>query len=89
MFKSTSKVNYVDKTLGVTKDGEKYISVNVMPVGDSKKYSFLSKDEEVINLFNTLDFKRFEEITIVVGFNREFNQEKRTSYWSAILLGVE
>lgn len=89
MFVSKCKVNFLDKVVGVTKDGEKYISVNVIPANDTKKFNFISKNDDVINAFNTYDFKRFEEITISVGFFREFNQEKRTSYWSATLVGVE
>ena len=89
MFISKVKVNFVDKSVGVTKDGEKYISINVIPINGTKKFNFISKDDNVIEYFNSYDFKRFEEIIISVDFNREFNQEKRTSYWSATLVGVE
>lgn len=89
MFISKCKVNFVDKVVGVTKDGEKYISVNVIPIDDNKKYNFISKDDNVINLFNTYDFKRFEEITISLAFIREFRPETRTSYWAVVLTGVE
>ena len=89
MFICKDKFNYVDKSMGVTKDGEKYLSINVIPINDTKKYNFLTKDEEVMNLFNTMEFKRFEEITLVIKFTREFNFERKTSYWSPMLIGVE
>lgn len=89
MFVSKCQVNFIDKVVGVTKDGERFVSVNVIPLNDTKKFNFISKDDEVINYFKTCEFKRFEEITVLIGFNREFNQEKRTSYWSANLVGVE
>ena len=89
MFICKCKVNFIDKVVGVTKDGEKYVSINAIPINDTKKYNFISKDESIINYFNTCNFGRFEEIVISIGFTREFNSERKTSYWSASLVGVE
>ena len=89
MFICEEKFNYVDKSMGVTKDGEKYLSLNVIPINDQKKYNFLTKDDEIINLINSLEFKRFQEITLQIKFIREFNFEKRTSYWFPQLVGVD
>ncbi len=89
MFKCKAKFNFIDKVSGVTKDGEKYVSLNVIPVNDTKKYNFISKDETVINLLNSIQLSRFAEITLELGFVKEFNYERRISYWSCVLLGVD
>lgn len=89
MFKCKEKFNFIGKVSGVTKDGEKYISIDVIPTNDIKKYNFISKDETVINLFNSLQLSRFCEITLEIGFKKEFNYERKTSYWLCVLLGVD
>ncbi len=89
MFICKSKFNYIDKVIGVTKEGEQYVSLNVIELGGTKKYNFISKDVQVIELFKKLDISRFAEINLELGFNREFNQERRFSFWTCVLLGVD
>ena len=89
MFICKSKFNFIDKIIGVTKDGERYVSINVIEVSGTKKYNFISKDANVIEIFNKLDISRFAEINLKLGFIREFNQERRFSYWTCVLLGVD
>lgn len=89
MFICKSKFNYIDKVLGVTKDGEQYVSINVIEINGTKNYNFLSKDTQVIELFKKLEISRFAEINLKLGFVREFNPESRFSYWSCNLLGVD
>ena len=89
MFICKSKFNYIDKVLGVTKDGEQYVSINVIEINGTKKYNFISKDAQVIELFKKLEISRFAEINLKLSFVREFNPESRFSYWSCNLLGVD
>ena len=89
MFVCKSKFNFLDKTIGVTKDGEKYVAINVIPAESTQKLNFISKDEEVIKIFSNVNLSRFAEITLKIGFEREYNSEKRISYWVCKLLGAE
>ena len=88
MIKGQEVFNFIDKRHGVTKDGEKYIALNVLSK-DNMKFSFISKDEKIINTLAPLNLQRFAEIKLFLGFERVFNSEKRTSYWDCILLGVD
>lgn len=89
MFICKSKFNFIDKFIGVTKEGEQYVSLNVIELNGTKKYNFISKDTQVIDLFKKLEISRFAEVNLKLGFIREFNQEKRFSYWTCSLLGVD
>ena len=80
--------NFIDKREGVTKDGEKYLSINVLSK-DNRKFNFITKDTELINKISPLNLQKFAQIKLVLNFERVFNREKRTSYWTCNLLGVE
>ena len=80
--------NFIDKMVGVTKDGEKFISVNVLSK-DNKKFNFISKDASLIDKLASLKLQRFCNIKLVLQFQRVFNREKRTSYWTVNLVDVE
>ncbi len=80
--------NFIDKREGVTKDGERYLSVNVLSE-DNQKFNFITKDIEVINKISPLNLQKFSKVKLLLGFSREFNREKRISYWSCNFLGIE
>lgn len=88
MIKGQATFNYIDKLVGVTKDGEKYISLNVISK-DNEKVNFISRDDELINKIGSLNISRFAPIKLTFETNRVWNSEKRFSYWDVVLLGVE
>ncbi len=80
--------NFVDKKAGVTNDGEQYLSINVLSKSN-KKFNFMTKDTKLIDKLSPLNIQRFSPIKLVLDFERTFNKEKRTSYWTCELIGVE
>ena len=80
--------NFIDKREGITKDGEKYLSLNVLSK-DNRKFNFITKDTELINKISPLNLQKFSQIKLLLDFERVFNKEKRTSYWTCSLVGVE
>lgn len=80
--------NFIDKREGITKDGEKYLSINVLSK-DNKKLNFIIKDNNLINKISPLNLQKFSAIKLILDFDREFNREKRTSYWKCNLVGIE
>jgi len=88
MITCKEEFNFIDKRVGVTKDGEQYISINVISK-DNKKFNFISKDNKLIDKVAPLNLQRFALIKLVLNFERVFNKEKRTSYWTCNLVGVE
>lgn len=80
--------NFIDKRVGVTKDGEKYISLNVLSK-DNKNFNFISKNTKLIDKISPLNIQKFANIKLVLEFERVFNKEKRTSYWTVNLVDVE
>lgn len=87
MIQGTQTFSFIEKKIGVTQDGEKYIAVNVLSK-DNQKLSFISKKEDVINKISSLQLTKFQDIKLNFNFIREFNKEKRVSYWSCELIGV-
>ncbi|MCI8444292.1 MAG: hypothetical protein HFJ37_03910 [Clostridia bacterium] len=79
---------FIDKREGTTKDGERYLSLNVLSQ-NNKKFNFIAKNPKVIEQVSPLNLQRFAKITLVCEFDREFNKERRTSYWNCTLIGVE
>lgn len=88
MITCKEEFNFVDKRQGVTKDGEQYLSINVLSK-DNKKFNFISKDTKLIDRISPLNLQRFSIIKLILGFERVYNKEKRTSYWTCNLVGVE
>ena len=80
--------NFIDKREGITKDGEKYLSINVLSK-DNRKFNFITKDTELIGKISPLNLQKFSQIKLILNFERVFNKEKRTSYWTCNLIGVE
>ena len=80
--------NFVDTKAGVTNDGEQYLSINVLSKSN-KKFNFMTKDTKLIDKLSPLNIQRFSPIKLVLDFERTFNKEKRTSYWTCELIGVE
>lgn len=80
--------NFIDKRVGVTKDGEKYLSLNVLSK-DNRKFNFITKDNKLIDKIAPLNIQKFSIIKLIIDFERVFNKENRTSYWICTLVGVE
>ena len=80
--------NFIDKREGVTKDGAKYLSINVLSK-DNRKFNFITKDMDLVNKISPLNIKKFSPIKLILDFERVFNREKRTSYWTCNLVGIE
>lgn len=80
--------NFIDKRVGVTKDGEQYISLNVLSK-DNKHFNFISKNTKLIDKISPLNIQKFSNVKLVLEFERVFNKEKRTSYWTVNLVDVE
>ena len=88
MIKGFETFNFIDKRIGVTKEGEQYISINVLS-NDNKKLNFISKDTKLIDKISPLNIQKFSPIKLHFDIDRVFNAEKRVSYWSVNLIGVE
>ena len=80
--------NFIDKRVGVTKEGEQYLSINVLSK-DNKKFNFISRDTKLIDKIAPLNLQRFSIIKLILEFTREYNKERKTSYWTCKLIGVE
>ena len=80
--------NFIDKRGGITKDAQKYLSINVLSK-DNRKFNFITKDTDLINKISPLNLQKFSQIKLVLNFERVYNREKRTSYWTCELIGVE
>ena len=80
--------NFIDKREGVTKDGAKYLSINVLSK-DNRKFNFITKDIDLVNKISPLNIQKFSPIKLILDFERVFNREKRTSYWTCNLVGIE
>lgn len=88
MIKGQESFNFVDKRIGVTKDGEQYLSVNVISK-DNRKFNFITRNTEVINKIGGLNIQRFAQVKLLFDFDKVYNKEKRTSYWNCELIGVD
>lgn len=89
MIQAKQTFTYVDSVTGVNQDGEKYFAVNVMTKGNSKKkLSFVAKKPDVLDKISGLKFIDFQDITLFIEFDRIFNKEKKSSYWSCELIGI-
>lgn len=87
MIQGSQIFNFVERKVGVTQDGEKYIAINVLSK-DNQKLSFISKKEELINKISSLQLTKFQDIKLNFDFARIYNREKKVSYWSCELIGV-
>lgn len=87
MINGTQIFSYIDKKVGVTQDGEQYIALNVLSK-DNRKFNFISKDTNIIDKLSQANFTKFQDIKLQFDFNREFNREKKISYWTCEIVGV-
>ena len=80
---------FVDKQVGVTQNGEKYLAINVLTKGNSKKkFSFLAKNPDLVDKYSNTKFNDFQDIELNLQFDRVYNAEKRFSYWDCELIGI-
>lgn len=89
MIQAKSTFTYIDSVTGVNQDGEKYFAINVMTKGNSKKkLSFVAKKPEVLDKLSGTKFLDFQDVTLMLDFDRLYNKEKKSSYWSVELVGI-
>lgn len=88
MISAKELFNFIDKRVGVTKEGEKYLCVNVLSK-DNRKFSFVTKDVNLIDKISPLNIQKFSPIKLIFEFDRVYNKEKNVSYWSCEFKGVE
>lgn len=89
MFKSSNVFTYIDSVTGVNQDGEKYFAINVMSKGThKKKLSFITKNYELINKISQIKFIDFQDVVLVVNFDRKFIKDKRISSWNCELVDI-
>lgn len=88
MITCKEEFNFIDKRVGVTKEGEQYISINVLSK-DNRKFNFISKDTKFIDKIAPLNLQKFAIIKLIVDFERVYNRERKTCYWTCNLIGVE
>ena len=89
MIKAQKIFTFLNSTTGVTKDGEQYAVLNVIDKETTGKYSFISKDPQVIDKVIKLQCEQYKDIRVFLGFNKEFNQKTRYSNWRVELLGCD
>lgn len=87
MINGCQVFSFIDKKHGVTKDGEQYIALNVLSK-NNKKLNFISKVPEVIDKLSTINLSKFQDIKLHFDFEREYNKEKKVSYWTCEIIGV-
>ena len=87
MIIGTQSFNFIDKKVGVNKDGEKYIAVAVL-AKDGRNFSFISKNPDVVDKISQLNIARLQEIKLQIAFDRVFNPVTRYSNWQCELVGV-
>ena len=88
MFKGQETFNFIDKRVGVTKDGEKYVCINVISK-DNQNVSFISKDTKLIDKIGSINLTRFAPIKLTFDVSKEFNSKTRYSNWVVTLIGVD
>ena len=89
MIQGKQVFTYIDSSAGVTQDGEKYIAINVMTKGtNKKKLSFVAKRPDVLDKISQIKFIDFQDVVLILDFQRVFNKEKKTSYWTVELIGI-
>lgn len=89
MLQAKAIFTYIDSVTGINQDGEKYFAINVMTKGNSKKkLSFVAKKPEVLDKLSGTKFLDFQDVTLILDFDRLYNKEKKVSYWSVELIGI-
>lgn len=89
MIQGKQTFTYIDSTTGVNQDGEKYFAINVMTKGNTKKkLSFVAKRPQVLDEVTQMKFIDFQDVVLILDFDRVYNKEKKVSYWNCELIGI-
>ena len=89
MVQGRQVFTYVDSTSGINQDGEKYFAINVMTKGtNKKKLSFVAKKPDVLDKVTQIKFVDFQDVVLILDFDRIYNKERKTSYWNCELIGI-
>lgn len=88
MINGNAKFYFIDKLVGVTKEGEQYLSINVLSE-DNRKFNFITKDPKIIDRLAPLNIQKFALVKLTFSIDKIFNPETRFSHWNVSLTGVE
>lgn len=88
MLVARDKFYFVERKVGITKEGEKYFCLNVLTKNDKSSMSFLTKEPDIVDNLSNIKFVDFQEIELIVGFKRVFNPQTRYSNWNCELIGI-
>lgn len=88
MVQGKQVFTFIEKVTGVNSDGEKYFAINVLTKDTKKKLSFVTKDNILIDKLLSVKFIDYQDVILVLEFNRIYNAEKKVSYWNCELVGV-
>lgn len=90
MIRGSCVFSYVGSKTGVTKDGEKYIALNVLTKDSNKrKFSFVITNSEIIDKVASRKYVDFQDIKVFFDVIRVFNSQTRYSHWEVNVVGVE
>lgn len=88
MFNCVKTFSYLNQKAGVTKDGEKYIALEVRDKEDKKNYNFLAKEIDVVDKIANFKFIDFQDIKLKLGFEKTFNTKTRYSNWDVKIVDL-
>ena len=86
MITGVQVFSYIDKKVGVTQAGEQYIAMNVLSKSN-RKFSFISKDPDVINKISQTNFTKFQDVKLHFDFDKEYNT-LQTLYGKESIIGL-
>lgn len=89
MLKCFTVVTYLGQKNGITKDGEKYVSLEVRDNEAGKNYNFVTKDLDLVDKIINTNFKPYQDIKIELSFDRVFNAKSRFSNWQVELIDIK
>lgn len=79
---------FVNKTVGVTKEGVRYVAFDVLEKKNKNKYSFVAKNPDLITRLENTKFVDFQDVVMYFDFNKVFNPQTRFSNWQCELIDV-
>lgn len=89
MVQGRQVFTFIDMSNGTNQDGERYVAVNVMTKGNKKtKLSFIAKKPELLDKISSMHFIDFQDIILILDFDRIYNKERKTSFWNVELIDI-
>lgn len=87
MINGVQIFSFISKSVGITKEGEKFLALNVLSK-DNRKFNFITKTPDVIDKISQTNFTKFQDVKLQFNFDREYNRDKKTSYWTCEIVGI-